>query len=78
MGPNPENSLTGTIFTVNAWRHDALEVTTSRGVFRGGAKGRCPCSSPPPEFEKRGKRSKKIRYEEKQKYVQKFNIFSKL
>jgi len=23
---NPENSLTGTIFTVNAWRNDALEV----------------------------------------------------
>ena len=26
LGPQPENSLTGTIFTVNAWRHDALEV----------------------------------------------------
>jgi len=26
LGPNPENSLTGTIFTVNAWRHDALEI----------------------------------------------------
>lgn len=25
-GPNPETSLTGTTFTVNAWRHDALEV----------------------------------------------------
>ena len=26
LGSQPENSLTGTIFTVNAWRHDALEV----------------------------------------------------
>ena len=26
LGARPENSLTGTIFTVNAWRHDALEV----------------------------------------------------
>ena len=26
VGPQPENSLTGTIFTVNAWRNDALEV----------------------------------------------------
>ena len=26
VGSQPENSLTGTIFTVNAWRHDALEV----------------------------------------------------
>ena len=26
LGPQPENSLTGTIFTVNAWRHDALEI----------------------------------------------------
>ncbi|CAK9085226.1 unnamed protein product [Durusdinium trenchii] len=25
-GADPENALTGTIFTVNAWRHDALEV----------------------------------------------------
>lgn len=25
-GPKPETSLTGTTFTVNAWRHDALEV----------------------------------------------------
>ena len=29
----PENELTGTIFTVNAWRHDALEVTQPRRVF---------------------------------------------
>ena len=26
LGSQPENSLTGTLFTVNAWRHDALEV----------------------------------------------------
>ena len=26
VGSQPENRLTGTIFTVNAWRHDALEV----------------------------------------------------
>jgi len=26
IGAKPENSLTGTIFTVNAWRHDALEI----------------------------------------------------
>jgi len=26
IGSKPENSLTGTIFTVNAWRHDALEI----------------------------------------------------
>ena len=32
----PENELTGTIFTVNAWRHDALEVTQPRRVFSCG------------------------------------------
>ena len=26
LGPQPENALTGTIYTVNAWRNDALEV----------------------------------------------------
>ena len=26
LGAAPENALTGTIFTVNAWRNDALEV----------------------------------------------------
>jgi len=26
IGAKPENSLTGTIFTVNAWRNDALEI----------------------------------------------------
>eukprot|EP00438_Fugacium_kawagutii_P001343 Skav226327 [mRNA] locus=scaffold3301:697255:705085:- [translate_table: standard] len=31
---NPENSLTGTIFTVNAWRNDALEVPGAYGKLR--------------------------------------------
>ena len=26
LGADPENAVTGTIFTVNAWRNDALEV----------------------------------------------------
>eukprot|EP00494_Astrolonche_serrata_P013058 UN13172 len=25
-GPKPENALTGTIYTVNAWRNDPLKV----------------------------------------------------
>ena len=32
LGAQPENSLTGTIFTVNAWRHDALEVRHNKTV----------------------------------------------
>ena len=26
LGARPENELTGTIYTVNAWRNDALQV----------------------------------------------------
>jgi len=33
-GANPENSLTGTIFTVNAWRHDALEIPGAYAKLR--------------------------------------------
>ncbi|CAJ1357358.1 unnamed protein product [Effrenium voratum] len=33
-GSNPENSLTGTIFTVNAWRHDALVVPGAYAKLR--------------------------------------------
>ena len=34
LGAKPENSLTGTIFTVNAWRHDALEIPHSFSKLR--------------------------------------------
>jgi len=34
LGGRPENALTGTIFTVNAWRHDALEVPAEHGALR--------------------------------------------
>jgi len=34
IGAKPENSLTGTIFTVNAWRHDALEVPFEYSALR--------------------------------------------
>jgi hypothetical protein len=30
LGAWPENALTGTLFTVNAWRHDALEVPAAK------------------------------------------------
>ena len=33
-GPNPENSLTGTIFTVDAWRHDIIQVPAKYGKHR--------------------------------------------
>eukprot|EP00435_Cladocopium_sp_Y103_P041113 s1509_g11.t1 len=33
-GSNPENSLTGTIFTVNAWRNDALEIPGAYSKLR--------------------------------------------
>jgi hypothetical protein len=33
-GPKPENALTGTIFTVNAWRNDPLIVPASYGKLR--------------------------------------------
>ena len=33
-GPQPENALTGTIFTVNAWRNDALQVTADYARLR--------------------------------------------
>jgi len=34
IGARPENALTGTIFTVNAWRHDALEVPSAFSKLR--------------------------------------------
>ena len=34
LGAQPENALTGTIFTVNAWRHDALEVPSEFSGLR--------------------------------------------
>eukprot|EP01062_Namystynia_karyoxenos_P026131 TRINITY_DN20400_c0_g1_i1.p1 TRINITY_DN20400_c0_g1~~TRINITY_DN20400_c0_g1_i1.p1 ORF type:complete len:830 (+),score=230.91 TRINITY_DN20400_c0_g1_i1:87-2492(+) len=34
QGAWPENSLTGTIFTVNAWRNDALEVPSEYAALR--------------------------------------------
>ena len=34
LGAQPENALTGTIFTVNAWRHDALEVPSEFAGLR--------------------------------------------
>ena len=40
LGADPENALTGTIFTVNAWRHDSLEVPSGRyGGCHGGTCG---------------------------------------
>jgi hypothetical protein len=33
-GPKPENALTGTIFTVNAWRNDPLIVPAEFGTLR--------------------------------------------
>lgn len=33
-GPKPENALTGTIFTVNAWRNDPLAVPAEYGRLR--------------------------------------------
>lgn len=33
-GSNPENSLTGTIFTVNSWRNDALEIPGAYAKLR--------------------------------------------
>lgn len=33
-GPKPENALTGTIFTVNAWRNDPLIVPAAYGQLR--------------------------------------------
>jgi len=33
-GPRPENALTGTIFTVNAWRNDPLVVPAEYGKLR--------------------------------------------
>uniref|UniRef100_A0A7S4GIK2 N,N-dimethylformamidase beta subunit-like C-terminal domain-containing protein n=1 Tax=Eutreptiella gymnastica TaxID=73025 RepID=A0A7S4GIK2_9EUGL len=34
LGPQPENALTGTIFTVNAWRHDPLVVPAEFAAHR--------------------------------------------
>ena len=34
LGARPENALTGTIFTVNAWRHDALEIPATFSGLR--------------------------------------------
>eukprot|EP01059_Diplonema_ambulator_P028712 TRINITY_DN47605_c0_g1_i1.p1 TRINITY_DN47605_c0_g1~~TRINITY_DN47605_c0_g1_i1.p1 ORF type:complete len:612 (+),score=68.44 TRINITY_DN47605_c0_g1_i1:165-1838(+) len=33
-GPEPENALTGTIYTTNAWRNDALEVPSAFSKLR--------------------------------------------
>jgi N,N-dimethylformamidase beta subunit-like, C-terminal/Bacterial Ig domain len=33
-GPNPENALTGTIFTVDAWRNDIIKVPAKYGKYR--------------------------------------------
>ncbi|XRA98385.1 Mo-co_dimer domain-containing protein [Pycnococcus provasolii] len=34
LGPRPENTLSGTIFTVNAWRNDAMTVPASMAKLR--------------------------------------------
>lgn len=34
LGAQPENALTGTLFTVNAWRNDFLEVPARYGAHR--------------------------------------------
>ena len=34
LGSQPENSLTGTLFTVNAWRNDALEIPSRFSKLR--------------------------------------------
>ncbi|MSO56134.1 MAG: hypothetical protein EXQ55_04330 [Acidobacteria bacterium] len=33
-GPHPENALTGTIFTVDAWRNDVIKVPAKYGKYR--------------------------------------------
>jgi hypothetical protein len=34
QGPQPENALTGTIFTVDAWRNDVIKVPAKYGKYR--------------------------------------------